>query len=197
MKEVLKRRSKHEVIGMQLVRSECVSTLAQKRRTVGCPRCHGTMSEVVRIDPLYEQPGLIAYECNDCHYVTSEIVPAETGEALLLLDDAHHAERRAARQGACRGPENPPRQAAQRKIRFRELPCRFGARPIDEGLWLLSTAGGSTNAPRPDAGDADLPPTQPRERVDDQAHHSICDCPVGSTRGLTPPSWSPRAYRPM
>jgi len=35
------------------------------------------MSEVVRIDPLYEQPGLIAYECNDCHYVTSEIVPAE------------------------------------------------------------------------------------------------------------------------
>ena len=37
------------------------------------------MSEVVRIDPLYEQPGLIAYECNDCHYVTSEIVPAENG----------------------------------------------------------------------------------------------------------------------
>ena len=85
MKEVLKLRSKHEVTEMQLVRSECVSTLAQKRRTVGCPRCHGTMSEVVRIDPLYEQPGLIAYECNDCHYVTSEIVPAENGRGPRRL----------------------------------------------------------------------------------------------------------------
>ena len=37
----------------------------------------------------------------------------------------------------------------------------------------------------------DLPPTQPRERVDDQAHHSICPCPVGHARGLTPPSWTP------
>ena len=44
------------------------------------------MSEVVRVrldlgydGTDYEQPGLIAYECNDCHYVTSEIVPAENG----------------------------------------------------------------------------------------------------------------------
>jgi hypothetical protein len=80
VKEVLKRLDAHEVIEVQVVvRSESVSSLAQKRRKVECPRCKRTMSEVVSIAPLYDQPGLVAYECDDCHYVTSEIVPAENG----------------------------------------------------------------------------------------------------------------------
>ena len=125
------------------VRSESVSTLAQKRRHVECPRCNGTMSDVVSIDPLYEQPGLIAYECNDCHYVTSEIVPAENGRGpRSFLDDAHHAERRAARQGACRGPENPPRQAAQRHNAVRAA-CGCGFFLARCGGWDLENFNNS------------------------------------------------------
>jgi hypothetical protein len=37
------------------------------------------MAEVVRIAPLVDQPGLIAYECPKCFYTTSEIVPAGPG----------------------------------------------------------------------------------------------------------------------
>jgi hypothetical protein len=36
-----------------------------------CPRCKATMDEVVRIAPLGDEPGLIAYECPSCNYVTS------------------------------------------------------------------------------------------------------------------------------
>jgi hypothetical protein len=43
------------------------------------------MSEIVRIAPLYEEPGLIAYECNDCHDVTSELLPAENERGFRPL----------------------------------------------------------------------------------------------------------------
>jgi hypothetical protein len=34
------------------------------------------MEEVVRIAPAQNGPGLIAYECPTCNYVTSELTPA-------------------------------------------------------------------------------------------------------------------------
>ena len=39
-----------------------------------CPRCNATMSEVARIAPLGREPGLIAYECPECVYVTSVLI---------------------------------------------------------------------------------------------------------------------------
>jgi len=33
------------------------------------------MVEIVTIAPLVHEPGLIAYECGDCGYVTSVIIP--------------------------------------------------------------------------------------------------------------------------
>ena len=42
-----------------------------KKSGLACPRCKTTMDEVVRIAPLGDEPGLIAYECPACRYVTS------------------------------------------------------------------------------------------------------------------------------
>jgi hypothetical protein len=40
--------------------------------TLQCQRCKGdAMAEVLRIDPLGGQPGLIALECSKCGYLTS------------------------------------------------------------------------------------------------------------------------------
>ena len=39
------------------------------------------MQEVVRIAPLETEPGLIAYECPSCSYVTSVLIePRATGQ---------------------------------------------------------------------------------------------------------------------
>ena len=38
-----------------------------------CPRCHPEMKDVVTIAPNAGDPGLIAYECPKCGYVTSEL----------------------------------------------------------------------------------------------------------------------------
>jgi len=40
-----------------------------------CRRCAAQMTEVVSIAPLDYAQGLIAYECPNCHYVTSVVVP--------------------------------------------------------------------------------------------------------------------------
>ena len=41
-------------------------------RMLECQRCKsGAMAEVLRIDPLGGQPGLIALECSKCGYLTS------------------------------------------------------------------------------------------------------------------------------
>jgi hypothetical protein len=42
-----------------------------KTRLMACPRCKATMDPVVRIAPVAGEPGLIAYECPTCSYVTS------------------------------------------------------------------------------------------------------------------------------
>jgi transposase-like protein len=58
-----------------------VSDLAKRRGTVACPRCKAPMEEVVSIAPVQGEPGLIAYECPSCRYITSVLTPAdgETG----------------------------------------------------------------------------------------------------------------------
>lgn len=50
-----------------------VSNLSRSKRGGGlaCSRCGAAMDEVVRIAPLPGEPGLIAYECPGCGYVTS------------------------------------------------------------------------------------------------------------------------------
>jgi hypothetical protein len=40
-----------------------------------CPRCKAAqMAEILTIAPLLHEPGLIAYECAACGYVSSVIV---------------------------------------------------------------------------------------------------------------------------
>jgi hypothetical protein len=54
-----------------------VSDLAKTSGGIACPRCRAPMQEIMRIAPLRNEPGLIAYECPSCGKVTSEIRPAE------------------------------------------------------------------------------------------------------------------------
>ena len=49
-------------------------------QTPACPRCGTAMEEVVSIAPSFGDPGLIAYECPNCVYVTSELVHPEEHE---------------------------------------------------------------------------------------------------------------------
>jgi hypothetical protein len=41
-----------------------------------CPRCKAAMSEVASIAPKGRDPGLIAFECLRCGYVTSVLIPS-------------------------------------------------------------------------------------------------------------------------
>jgi uncharacterized Zn finger protein len=49
---------------------------------MSCPLCGTTMDEVVRIAPVVGEPGLIAYECPNCVYVTSVLVPPTNGQSI-------------------------------------------------------------------------------------------------------------------
>jgi predicted nucleic acid-binding Zn ribbon protein len=42
--------------------------------TLACPRCKAPMKDVVSIAPAKSDPGLIAYECQSCGYVTSVLI---------------------------------------------------------------------------------------------------------------------------
>ena len=57
-----------------------MSDLLKKRGTIACPRCKAPMEEVVRIAPVQNEPGLIAYECSSCRYVTSVLTPPNRPE---------------------------------------------------------------------------------------------------------------------
>jgi hypothetical protein len=76
----------------RIVAKECayvggvVSDVSKSGAGVACPRCKASnWTEITRIDPIRDEPGLIAYECCACGYVTSVIVPA----AQQGSDDAH------------------------------------------------------------------------------------------------------------
>jgi hypothetical protein len=57
-----------------------VSELAKRKGTLVCPRCKAPMNEVVRIAPVQNDPGLIAYECRSCGYVKSVLIEFSTIE---------------------------------------------------------------------------------------------------------------------
>jgi hypothetical protein len=42
-----------------------------------CRRCGAQMKDVVTIAPVLNEPGLIAYECPRCGWVTSELIIAD------------------------------------------------------------------------------------------------------------------------
>jgi predicted RNA-binding Zn-ribbon protein involved in translation (DUF1610 family) len=55
-------------------RGRVMSDLSRSRRdasALSCPRCGTMMDEVMRIEPVAGEPGLIAFECPNCRYVTS------------------------------------------------------------------------------------------------------------------------------
>src|SRR5262245_11226764 len=54
---------------------QVVSDLSKRRGAVACPRRKAPMEEVVTIAPAQGDPGLIAYECPSCGYVTSILTP--------------------------------------------------------------------------------------------------------------------------
>ena len=68
-----------------------VSNLSRSKRGGGlaCSRCGAAMDEVVRIAPLPGEPGLIAYECPGCGYVTSLFSVTPTGEPTSRVGAAH------------------------------------------------------------------------------------------------------------
>jgi C4-type Zn-finger protein len=39
-----------------------------------CPLCGGVMKDVVTIAPIAGEPGLIAYECQNCRHVMSDLI---------------------------------------------------------------------------------------------------------------------------
>lgn len=56
-----------------------MSDLTKKEGTLACPRCKAPMQEVLRIAPVQSDPGLIAYECQSCGYVTSVLIAPQSG----------------------------------------------------------------------------------------------------------------------
>ena len=56
-----------------------MSDSAKREGTLACPRCKAPMKEVVRI-AVQREPGLIAYECPSCGYVTSVLIEPSTIE---------------------------------------------------------------------------------------------------------------------
>ena len=65
-----------------------VSDLAKRVGTLACPLCKAPMKDVVWIAPVQSDPGLIAYECPSCGYVTSVLIdhPPDTSEAAFPDD---------------------------------------------------------------------------------------------------------------
>ena len=51
-----------------------VSDLEKRKGILACPRCKVPMKDVVTIAPAQGDPGLIAYECPSCGYVTSVLI---------------------------------------------------------------------------------------------------------------------------
>ena len=51
----------------------------RRARMLSCPRCETAMEVIITIKPTLGDPGLIAYECPKCVYVTSELVPPTGG----------------------------------------------------------------------------------------------------------------------
>ena len=54
-------------------------SISKRVSAPACPRCRAMMDEVVHIAPVVGEPGLTAYECPKCGYVTSVLRPPDDG----------------------------------------------------------------------------------------------------------------------
>ena len=57
-----------------------MSEVKKREGTLACPRCKAAMKDVVWIAPVQNDPGLIAYECPSCGYVTSVLIGPQSGD---------------------------------------------------------------------------------------------------------------------
>ena len=87
-----------------------MSNLSKRRNSIACPRCKATMDEVVRIEPLQNEPGLIGYECPSCRYrdqrVLARVAARRFAANLSACDQPRHTARTIqgrARRQACHG----------------------------------------------------------------------------------------------
>jgi hypothetical protein len=62
-------------LGHWAVRAMSGQQRANRNDLPACPRCKAQMMEVVSIAPMLHEPGLIAYECSKCGYLTSVVQP--------------------------------------------------------------------------------------------------------------------------
>ena len=51
-----------------------MSEFEKREGILACPRCKAPIKEILRIAPVQSEPGLIAYECPSCGYVTSVLI---------------------------------------------------------------------------------------------------------------------------
>jgi late competence protein required for DNA uptake (superfamily II DNA/RNA helicase) len=74
-------------LGNYVAEASAVADFLKRRRDFSCTRCGTAMHEVVSIAPLAGEPGLRAYQCRKCQYVTSVLwQPAyKTGIPPTLL----------------------------------------------------------------------------------------------------------------
>jgi hypothetical protein len=61
-------------------RNAFVSDLPKRAGFFACPRCKAPMKEVVWITPIQNDPGLIAYECPTCDYLTSVLIDHQSDD---------------------------------------------------------------------------------------------------------------------
>jgi hypothetical protein len=64
----------------ELCNGRVVSDRSKTKHNMSCPRCGTAMNDVVRIEPTLHEPGLIAYECPRCVYVTSVLLEPTTSK---------------------------------------------------------------------------------------------------------------------
>jgi transposase-like protein len=64
----------------ELCNGRVVSDRSRTKHNMSCPRCGTAMNDVVRIEPTLHEPGLIAYECPRCVYVTSVLLEPTTSK---------------------------------------------------------------------------------------------------------------------
>jgi hypothetical protein len=62
-----------------------VSDLSKKAGAKPCPRCKAPMQDVLWIPPAHNDPGLIAYECPSCAYVTSDLTPSNRQNSKTMI----------------------------------------------------------------------------------------------------------------
>jgi hypothetical protein len=74
---------------MRLFLMQLAAPRSEHAAFLTCPRCGTQMPKVVTIAPMGRQPGLVAYECPKCVYVTSVLVSAEGHSTAQRRGERH------------------------------------------------------------------------------------------------------------